>query len=103
MTGSVLLIMTSTCGEVDRNTGGTAGENQQHSITDHTHRSTLLAHVCIHIITDHYSTLLVAHAPAPALTALTHPAQTEWQTLCLRHVCSQQDTCRFPCPQTGQL
>ena len=80
MTGSVLLIMTSTCGEVDRNIGGTAGSNQQHSITDHTLHLTQT--------TPSIHTTLLAHAPATALTGLTHPAQTEWQMLCLCRVCS---------------
>ena len=49
-----------------------------------------------------HSTLLV-YWPTPAVTALTHPVQLEWQKLSLGHVCSQQGMCRFPCPQTGHL
>ena len=74
--------------EVDRNMGGT--EEETSSSPSQT-------------TAQHTQPTLLAHAPTPALTALTHPAQTEWQTLCLCHVCSQQHTCRFPCPQTGQL
>ena len=96
----MLLMATSICGEIDRNTGGTEEkwQTQLLVVSQYTFLYLNLRYAYCHRH-NHYPGWCLLEVSPYCSSNCTHPAQTVWQKLWLGLICSWHDKDRSPCPQ----